>query len=313
MYFFSNEEKEKLTGFFLPKSREMQVSEDLRGWNWTRPPLEPMYDINLTISEVSSRYCPNGRDLFLRRVAGLKLPPNEVMVSGNFFHSILSDFVIISKKSIFVFGNNLNSLTKELQSTIPLILERNLKKVESPFLRKTLEEKGRAILDYELRSLCYRFQETISRQPNIGADSLVFQVLPVVVEQKVDGSRLGLSPFLSCDAFYSFEPVIIDLKFGSKRDFHILGPAGYALVFESLFSFPVNLCCLVYVSFLQDQLKIEKEFHLISDEVRMRFIEERDEKMRMVYEEIDPGVPNECSRYCQYLSQCQPGRIFEDR
>jgi CRISPR/Cas system-associated exonuclease Cas4 (RecB family) len=44
MYFLTEEEKKRLLKGFLPKSREQGVAEELRGWNWSQPPLEPAYD-----------------------------------------------------------------------------------------------------------------------------------------------------------------------------------------------------------------------------------------------------------------------------
>jgi CRISPR-associated protein Csa1 len=305
MYFFSNEDNEKLTRFLLPKSREMQISEDLRGWNWSQPPLEPIYDLQLSVSDIASQYCPNGRDLFLKKVQGLKVPPNKSMLAGSFFHGILCDFIVKAKKLVYLYGKDLKSVLQNLEASTQEIYEDQLRKIGPLESLSDLIEKAKILLAFEIRSFAFRFQEVLTRQPHLGTDALVFRVLPVVVEQRIDGSRLGLSRYLSCDAFYAFEPIIIDLKFGSKKEFHALGSTGYALVFESLFGFPVNICCIVYVSFSNNELKIEKDFHLISDELRMAFIEERDHRMRMVYEEIDPGLPDNCYEFCQFQTVCK--------
>lgn len=91
-----------------------------------------------------------------------------------------------------------------------------------------------------------RLQEVLVKQSYTGVDSLVAQVLPVVVEQKLFGSFLGLSSNLSSDAFTFFEPMVIDLKFGEPQKFHRLTTTGYALVMEALHEYPVNLGCLEY-------------------------------------------------------------------
>lgn len=305
MYFFTNEEHEKLTRFFLPRSRETQISDDLRGWNWSHPPLEPVYDFQLSVSDIASRYCPTARDLYLRKVQRVRIPPNELMLSGALFHGILCDFITRAKKFIYVHGKDVNAVLRNLENAVEEILSEHLSNIEPIEYKSNLEEKAKIICFYELRCFAARFQEVVARHSQIGIDALVFQVLPVVVEQKIDGSRLGLSRSLSCDAFNFYEPVILDLKFGSKKDFHVLSPTGYALAMESLFEYPINICCLVYVNFNQSGLKIEKEFHLISDEHRLAFIEERDQRMRMVYEEIDPGLPEQCYEYCQFKTECR--------
>ena len=70
--------------------------------------------------------------------------------------------------------------------------------------------------------------------------------IPVVVEQKLNGSFLGLSGMLSTDALTYAEPIVVDLKFDPRRNFYRLATTGYALVLEALYDFPVNIGCVVY-------------------------------------------------------------------
>jgi len=133
---------------------------------------------------------------------------------------------------------------------------------------------------------------------------LAAQVIPFVLEQKLDGTFLGLSPNLSSDAFVFSEPMIMDLKFGPRESFHRLTTTGYALVMKAIFEYPINVGCIVYGEFKNGRLHIQKDFHIINDELRQWFIEERDEKMRMVYDEIDPGKPDHCPETCPYFAFC---------
>jgi CRISPR-associated protein Cas4 len=91
---------------------------------------------------------------------------------------------------------------------------------------------------------------------------------------------------------------------GEPQKFHRLTTTGYALVMEALHEYPVNLGCLVYVEFKGDRMVVKKDIHIIDDELRQWFIEERDAKMRMIYEEIDPGLGN-CSQNCPYTLNCR--------
>ncbi|GAB4261798.1 CRISPR-associated protein Cas4 [Thermincola ferriacetica] len=65
-----------------------------------------------------------------------------------------------------------------------------------------------------------------------------------------------------------------------------------------------NKICIVYAEFNDDRLIVTKDIHIIDDELRQWFIEERDEKMRMIYEEIDPGLANKCPENCPHLAVC---------
>ena len=54
----------------------------------------------------------------------------------------------------------------------------------------------------------------------------------------------------------------------------------------------------VYVSFQDGLLHLEREFAVTGDELRMEFIEIRDEKQRMVADELDPGPCESCEWWC---------------
>jgi len=73
----------------LHRLREQDpVEEELRGWNWDRPPLRPRAYLGLGVSEVAYRYCETRRDVFLKRmgVAGERTQP---LVNGGLVHSVL--------------------------------------------------------------------------------------------------------------------------------------------------------------------------------------------------------------------------------
>jgi CRISPR-associated protein Csa1 len=78
------------------------------------------------------------------------------------------------------------------------------------------------------------------------------------------------------------------------------------VVLESLFEKPVDVGCVVYARFMNGRVVIERDFHLIGDELRQMFIEERDEKARLVAEELDPGLPAACPPTCPCLRTCHP-------
>ena len=69
MYFLNEEEKRLLLRQILPQARQKDIASELRGWNWDKPQLSPIYDtVRLGVAEVANNYCPSNRDLYLRRV-----------------------------------------------------------------------------------------------------------------------------------------------------------------------------------------------------------------------------------------------------
>jgi len=302
MYFLTDDERKKLLKNYLPKSREQGIAEELRGWNWNQPPLEPVYDLYLPIYQIAGKYCESGRDLYLNRVMKKKSSPNEAMRRGSLFHELVVKLLVYTKKLIYNFNVDAENILSELKLFLPRFLESATVTEDHAFeIRQQIE----LVFNYMLSIISSRLHETLARQPYIGEDSLAAQVIPFVLEQRLDGTFLGLSPNLSADAFVFSEPMIMDLKFGNQESFHRLATTGYALVMEAVFEYPINVGCIVYGNFKNGRLNIVKDFHIINDELRQWFIEERDEKMRMIYDEIDPGKADKCYSSCPYYSHCR--------
>ncbi len=303
MYWPSEADRKRLIKSLLPESRAMRVEEHLRGWHWYEPPLKPPFDVTLANYEVVNRYCPTGRDLFLRRVQRVMVRPNDAMLQGSALHAVVARFIQAARRLIYVHGTQAwaDVLVALREANLEALVRMRLDVVEVP---ADLIVQARAIWDYMQAQLEARIQDALTAQPHLDDDGLVQAVLPFVVEQRLDGSLLGLSRRLSCDALRAVETVVLELKFGERRDFHRLATTGYALVLESLHEYPVNLGCVVYARFSGRQLILERDYYLIDEELRQWFVEARDERMRMVCDEIDPGLPEQCYRICQYLKVC---------
>jgi len=301
MYFLSEEEKRLVLRKLLPQAREHEVHPDLRGWNWAQPPLAPVYEARLGLYEIAGQYCRTGRDVYLRHVQGVCPPPNMLMMEGSVLHEMLTAIILAAKRVIYTQGTECLAGLKALAR--PKFADLGVEGL-TPAEREALEDKLDNLWDFEYHRIVARVQDVLARQPHVGADALAALALPVVVEQKLDGGFLGLSAHLSADAFVFSEPMMLDIKFGERQDFHRLTTTGYALVMESLYEFPINVGCVVYPAFKKGRLLIERDFHLIDDELRQWFIEARDERMRLVEEEIDPGLAEECYQPCHYWSVC---------
>lgn len=302
MYFLNEEEKKYLLKGQLPRSRQAAVAEELRGWNWHQPPLLPPYEVNLGAYEIANAYCSTNRDLYLRKVQKVKCQPSLAMARGSFLHEVLVNEIVKAKKLIYEKGiPNYKEIFLELENKEALKIPEQITLDKKQ--KHNLENEASIVAKFEKQRIISRIHDILVKQPYISEDSLVNLALPVVVEQKVNGSFLGMSSHLSLDAYTFTEPMILDLKFGEKKPFHKLQTTAYALAMEAVYEFPINLGCIVYGKFKDDRLLIEKDIHIIDDELRQWFIEERDDKMRMVEEEIDPGIA-ECAEACPYFNRC---------
>ena len=71
VYFLLGEDRRLVLKGLRPKAREISVSDSLRGWSWSSPPVEPPYDVSLPLYEIAANYCESGRDVYLRHVEGV--------------------------------------------------------------------------------------------------------------------------------------------------------------------------------------------------------------------------------------------------
>jgi CRISPR-associated protein Csa1 len=307
MYFLNEEEKRLLLRRILPQARQKNIAPELRGWNWDKPPLSPIYEsVKLGVADIANNYCPTNRDLYLRKVLSIKPPANQPMLEGGILHEMMCRMIIAFKRTIYLHGINCLKQIEQLdRNDFFGALDQAKASLHSEAI-DLIKVKMETLWEYEYYCIYHRIQNVIVAQPHIGPDALVALALPITVEQKLNGSFLGLSSHLSVDAFVFSEPLVVDIKFGKKEKFHKLSITGYALVMESLYEYPINAGCIVYPSFTNGHLIIERDFCFIDDELRQWFIEERDERMRMVHEEIDPGLEQKCPHICSLWHECHP-------
>ncbi len=246
MYFLTEEEREKLIKGIVPKSRRMYVSDELRGWNWNRPPLENIYCQPLTLCEIANQYCETGRDLFMKKVEMIKVEPNYKIQEEIHLNKILNHLITCTKRAIY--KNEIKDIEKAMDEISRINVDFVNFMVESfdESLKQELEDKIKTIWDFESKRICFRIQEILAKHPDIEEDSLVAQAIPVTVEHRLDGSFIGLNNYLSVDAFSFTESMLFEVKYEEPKLFHRLLVTGHALAMEALSSFPVNIGCIVY-------------------------------------------------------------------
>ncbi len=299
MYFLSEEERRLLLRRYLPELRATPVSEELRGWNWASPPVAPVYSAPLSVDEAAGRACASGRDVYLRHVLGQQPKPSRAMADSAYYHRIVADVILRAKRAIYEHG----------AACLPA-----LETIETPFgsggppmpvgVSAEVEANALALWRYEARRISARAAEAVARMPSAGPDSLCAAVLPITVDQQLDGSFLGLGPGIVVDAVHFCEPMVAGLQFGRRERFHRIALAGYALALESLLEQPIGIGYTVYVDFRDGHVVTEREFHVLNDELRQWFLDERDEKARSIELELDPGLADECPEGCPYWGVC---------
>lgn len=292
------------------RSAAPQVSDYLRGWNWGNEYLTPPIDyVLLGVSEVANRYCPTYRDIYLRRISGVKAPYTFKTVRGWVYHGVSSETLTQVKEYLYRMG------------AVPgYIAFRDLLRIEGKIINKTLSSFNvrEEVSDEEYESLysnaktLYKYlvlqassqvDRIISRIRYLTTDTLVSKVVPSVVERTVDGSLLGLSSQLRVDMLLE-RNVVLDIKTGSVRSFHKYTLAGYALAIEADLERPIDYGIISYLRIDGDFVKVNNHFFFISDELRREFLNLRDEAMEVLHSGVDPGKPPSCPSYCIYHQVC---------
>ena len=299
MLLLENDDLRLLAGSVGPSVRRQPVADDLRGWHWYRPPLSPVFDAPLSIEEVAGGVCPTGRDVYLTHVLGVPPRPTPASLAESALRSTVLAALVAAKRALYSEG--LPAAARLAETAPPPLAE--LLGVEAP-APAGLADQVSALWAWEGRRLGARLADTAAAAPGAGSDGLLAVALPVVVGRPLDGRFLGLTERLTVEHALGPLPLVHVLRFGEPRPEDRLLIAGRALALEAATEAALDYGCLSYGGFQGGQPTVRRDLHAIDDEARQLFIETRDEKARLVQEEIDPGLPAVCPDDCPFWSVC---------
>lgn len=283
-------------------STKLEVDESLRGWNYSSEKLRPPYDLTLPVSAVAGGYCRCGRDVYYAYVLRKRLEMSPEALVGAFLHAVVVRTVEAARRFIYEFG-----------PSPPDMLYRYLNNLRDDALAELASSKrvagdqplrnARKLWSYMVFELCHMFNRLLSRGADLSREWLTAAVAPFTVDYTVNGRMLGLSRSLRLDALSSLN-VVLDMKTGRPADYHRLALAGYALALEANQFQPVNVGCIVYLSFKDESPtpSLRMDVVAVDEATRLEFVEERDRKLRIAAEGIDPAKPGVCDPNCPYSS-----------
>jgi CRISPR-associated protein Csa1 len=290
------------------------ISDDLRGWSWDRPPVQPpLRSALLGVGELSARYCSTYRDIYLKKVANIPVVPTRQMLEGLAIHLVSQKVISLVKKYIYQKGivegfqliHEMSSACSEL--CLEIIHEVKNSSKEVVFNEEELQAKIEHFYKFLVVQAGAKLDQAASRFPHSDVDSIVSSMMLPVAEKKIDGSLIGLSKELSVD-MCTDGPMLIDIKTGEPKEFHKYSLAGYALAIECESGFEVNFGLIVYIRFVNEKYTPNIYFSpfVIGDELRREFLEMRDEALTVLNLGKDPGLPEQCPLSCAYYGNCHP-------
>ncbi len=267
------------------------VPEELRGWSHNSPPIKPRAYLGLGVGEVAYRYCETRRDLYLRRVVGLRGDSGKApLANGAAIHRIFSE-ASRGVRKLAMLGRTGPEIYEELSREAPKIAS-----TECPEdLRGSCEKL------YRYLALMWSAETAKARIAYGSQDAVGF--IPWITELRIDGTLAGLSDRLSIDAMAEAS-IVIEIKTGQRRGFHKLALAGYALAIESSLEVPIDYGVLIYINMSREEPEISIEPHYISPDLRKEFIDARDEAIDMILSSRDPGIARNCPDTCPFLEIC---------
>lgn len=297
MFFVDALEVEKRVRIMRRDLERFGISEELRGYNWNSPPIEPIdYGLKLSISDFNG-ICQTMRDIYLRYVEGVKPKPNENMLSGLAYHEVVRETIYNIKR--LMYQNRLNGY-EILEELFSMNIADNV--CDRLKVDGYVRENCRKLFRYVSIQSAARIDGILAKYPYADVDCIVGKALPPIVERKIDGSLIGLSDNLSVDFFIPYN-AIADLKSGEIRERNYIALAGYALALESDEMTDVNFGFLINLKF-KNVVTFKIDHILIGDEIRRRFLEIRDEIFELVNSGRDPGKPKNCPKNCCFYGVC---------
>jgi len=293
--------------------KSFDVSSELRGWSWCDPPVLFVGCSRLSVSDIVS-ICSTGRDVFLRYVVGVRGRFSKYVVRGLVVHVAFRELVH-SLKRILYCGNVRSGveLLEALKKEGHLVFSR----VFDDPVYSTIDAREVETLFWEVwrrgMTIYSGAFDRYLRNADIDVryvDSIVKMIVPLDVEFRIDGSRIGLSNVRVDALLFPNIPVEIKVGEGVKPE---LALTGYALALESILRKPINHGVVVNVDVRNDlSLSWKVRTILIDENLRLEFLHERDRRADIVDKKIDPGISPSCPLTCPYYEYCH-GKLAEHK
>lgn len=259
----------------------VEVSPELRGWSYDKPPVKPPAYAGLALSDFAYGYCPTYRNVYLKYVLGERGAPSRPLVEGQVLHSVLF--------------KALEDFRRYAYAGVPI----------SPGLEgipEELREKAEALYKYVTTRLVGEYQHALAARLARSRDAAAYFASPIAAQVAVDGAPLGLS-YVVADGLAL--GAVVEFKFGPAPNVEA-ALAGYAMAIEADWGVPVDYGIHVQIS-VDHAVEYKVAAYPLGDSARSKFLEARDEAIDVVASGRDPGAPPQCPKACPFYGVCHAG------
>lgn len=290
----------------LPRA---EVSDELRGWAQGEGAVATDQSKLLGVADITSGFCPTGRDVYLRYVERVRGGDNPILQRGRLIHEVFERAVEVVKGIIYSAGPRISG--EELEDTM---------RGELPGLTEELVRKYSLVREDHVRWLTKRLWGEASRtyaaaldtvkarSRYLRLDSIVAATVPVMAEFPIDGSLIGLSRALRVDALLP-PSIIVEIKTRAWRREFDLSVAGYAMAMEANYEIPVDhgVLMMVHADPERGEVLVRPKVVVVGEDLRADFIDERDRRREIIEYGTDPGIARECPPECPFRQYCRGG------
>ncbi|MCY0890616.1 MAG: type I-A CRISPR-associated protein Cas4/Csa1 [Pyrobaculum arsenaticum] len=259
----------------------VEVSPELRGWSYDKPPVKPPAYPGLALSDFAYGYCPTYRNIYLKYVLGERGGPSKTLQEGQVLHSVLF--------------KALEDFRRYAYAGVPM----------SPGLEgvpEDLRDKAEALYKYVAARLIGEYSYALAARLARSRDAAVFYASPIATQVAVDGAPLGLG-YVVADGLAL--GAVVEFKFGPAPNVEA-ALAGYAMAIEADWGVPVDYGIHVQIS-VNHAVEYRVTAYPLGDSARSKFLEARDEAVDVAASGRDPGAPPQCPKTCPFYAACHAG------
>jgi len=282
----------------------------------------------LSVERITSRYCPNGRDLYLEKKMTLKGSKGHTTwgrVAGHLIEKycvgLLEHFKELAQRPEGLDYQGIQTLTQEYSRTFWDKRSHKKKLKELQDKARTPEEIPERLVfllqqtaKYELTMLGIDY--TFSQNRN-GQFVPLMQRIPIRFDEETvrisPGTNLGLSKTTTPDFIILDEPAVVmgDIKTGIRfEQFHLHTIAGYALAYESQHKKDVNFGIVYFFETHTTQMGLAQSYvFVIDDFLRRKFLDMRNEAYKILQRAEPPSLVDDYDKHCKHCkhhTDCYP-------
>lgn len=288
-----------LTGEFITKLHSKQIRE-------------------LSVGDITSKICPKGRDVYLRK------GPRQIKAkdgattwgreTGKFIEQYYYDlfprgikthkqkYISTQKQADKYSRKFFNSKAKKIDEITDLEESSNIRDGDTKWLINIMKQSCRAEIAIKILN-------------RLSKDSFNIDLQDIKIKAQINSKIevTGISARSEPDFIAPKHKIIGDIKTGERfEDYYPLTCAGYALAYENEFETDINWGAIYFVpkytnsEYFNVITYPQIHFFPIDEKLREWFLENRDEAYNIISNKDAPGFPNDLTKCpsCKYKSHC---------